>query len=58
MSILVLLSVMLYIMLAHSMMFAALSNAICSYNAFFIFLLPFIFENAVCFHAFSWFIDT
>ena len=53
--ILVLLYIMLYIMLAYLMLFAALSNAVCLYNAF-IFLL--IFANASCFHALSWFIDT
>ena len=46
---------MLYIMLAHLMLFAALSNAVCLYNAYF---LPLIFENAFCFHALSWFIVT
>ena len=29
--------IMLYIMLAYSMLFAALSNAVCLYNAFFFF---------------------
>ena len=46
---------MLYIMLAYLMLFAALSNAVCLYNAF---LLLLIFENAFCFHALSWFIET
>ena len=46
---------MLYIMLAYFMLFAALSNAACLYNAFFLLL---IFVNAFCFHALSWFIDT
>ena len=60
--ILVLLYVMLYAMLAYIMLFDALSNAGCLYNAFFSFLL-FIFANAFCLHAFclhalSWFIDT
>ena len=45
---------LLYIMLAYLMLFAALSNAVCFY-AFFLLL---IFENAFCFHALSWFIDT
>ena len=36
---------LLYIMLAYLMLFAALCNAVCSHNA-------------VCFHALSWFIDT
>ena len=35
------------------MLFAALSNAVCLYNAF----LLLIFANAFCFHALSWFID-
>ena len=43
--ILMLLYIMLYIMLAYLMLFAALRNAVCSYNAF-------------CYHALSWFIDT
>ena len=34
--ILVLLYIMLHIMLAYSMLFAALSNAVCLYNAFFV----------------------
>ena len=53
--ILMLLYIMLYIMLAYLMLFAALSNAVCSYNAS---LLPLIVANAFCFHALSWFIDT
>ena len=52
--ILLLLYIMLYIMLAHLMLFAALSNAVCLYNAFFLL----IFANVFCFHALSWFIDT
>ena len=44
---------LLYIMLAYSMLLAALSNAGCLHNAFF---LPLIFANAF-FHALS-FIDT
>ena len=39
------------------MLFAALSNAACLHNAFFLFL-PLMFANAVCFHVLSWFIDT
>ena len=35
--ILMLLYIMLYIMLAYLMLFAALSNAVCLYNAFFSF---------------------
>ena len=51
---------LLYIMLAYLMLFAALSNAVCMYNAFiyFIVFLLLIFANAFCFHALSWFIDT
>ena len=56
--ILMLLYTMLYIMLAYLMLFAALSNAVCLYNAFFcLFFLLLIFANAFCFHALSWFID-
>ena len=50
--ILMLLHLMLYIMLAYLMLFAALSNAVCLYDAFIYFLLL-IFANAFCFHAFS-----
>ena len=46
---------LLYIMLAYLMLFAALSNGVCLYNASF---LPFISANTFCFHALSWFIDT
>ena len=42
---------LLYIMLADLMLFAALSSAVCL-------LLLLIFENAFCFHALSWFIDS
>ena len=35
------------------MLLAALSNAACLYNAFFLL----IFANAFCFHALSWFFD-
>ena len=38
---------MLYIMLAYLMLFAALSNAVCFYNAFF--FLPLIFANTFFF---------
>ena len=38
-----LLNIMLYIMLAYLMLFAALSNAVCLYNASF---FPFIYANA------------
>ena len=53
--ILMLLYIMLYIILAYLMLFAALSNAVCLDNASFFIL---IFANAFCFHAMSWFIDT
>ena len=43
--ILLLLYIMLYIMLAYLMLFAALSNAVCLYNAYF---LPLNFANAFC----------
>ena len=46
--ILMLLCIMLYIMLAYLMLFAALSNAVCMHNAFFPFLLL-IFANAFFF---------
>ena len=49
-----LLYIMLYIMFAYLMLFAALSNAVCIMLLF----LPLIFSNAFCFHALSWFIDT
>ena len=39
-----LLHIMLYIMLAYLVLFAALSNAVCLYNAF----LQLIFANAAC----------
>ena len=46
---------LLYIMLAYLMLFAALSNAVCLYSAAF---FPFISANAFCFHALSWSIVT
>ena len=52
--ILMLLYMMLYIMHACLMLFAALSNFVCLHNAF----LPLIFANAFCFHILSWLIDT
>ena len=52
--ILMLLYIMLYIMLAYSMLLAALSNAVCLHNAFFLL----IFANVFCFHTLSWLIDT
>ena len=48
---------LLYIMLAYLMLFAAVSNAVCLYNASSSFLLL-IFANAFCFSTLSWFIDT
>ena len=53
--ILMLLYIMLYIVLAYLMLFDALSNAVCLYNASF---FPFIYANAFCFHALSWSIVT
>ena len=49
--ILMLLYIMLYVLFAYSMLFAALCNAVCLYNAhpFFLFLLL-IFANAFCYH--------
>ena len=44
--ILMLLYIMLYIVLAYLVLFAALSNAVCLHNASF---LPLIFANAFCF---------
>ena len=41
---------LLYIMLAYLMLFAALSNAVCMHNSIF---WPLIFANAFCFHALS-----
>ena len=52
--ILMLLYIMLYIVLAYLILFAALSNAVCLYNASF---LPMISANAFYFHVLSWFID-
>ena len=45
---------LLYIVLAYLMPFAALTNAVCLYNAFF---LPLISANAFYFHALSLFIS-
>ena len=50
-----LLYIMLYMVLAYLMLFAALTNAVCLYNASF---LPLISANAFYFHALSLFIDT
>ena len=52
--ILVLLYIMLHTTLAYLMLFAALSNAVCLYNAFF----AIDFFKCFLFHALSWFIDT
>ena len=49
-----LLYIMLYIVLAYLMLFAALTNAVCLYVSF----LPLISANAFYFHALSLFIDT
>ena len=53
--ILMLLYIMLFIMLAYYMLFAALSNAVCLYNASF---FPFISANTFCFHVLSWSVVT
>ena len=50
-----LLYVMLYIVLAYLMLFAALTNTVCLHNSAF---LPLISANAFYFHALSLFIDT
>ena len=50
-----LLYIMLYIVLAYLMLFAALSSAVCLHNASF---LPMISAIAFHFHVLSWFIDT
>ena len=47
---------LLYIMLAYLMLFAALYNAVCLYNAFFFFFIDFF--KCFLFHALFWFIDT
>ena len=41
-----LLYIMLYIVLAYLMLFAAVSNAVCLHNASFFFILLMIFANA------------
>ena len=53
--VLILLCIMLYIVLAYLMLFAALSNAVCLHNVSF---LPMISAIAFYFHVLSWFIDT
>ena len=55
--------IMLYIVLAYLILLAALTNAVCLYNAFFFsfFFLPLISGNAfyfMLFHALSLFIET
>ena len=50
-----LLYILLYIVLAYLMLFAALSNAVCLYNASF---LQIISAITFYFHVLSWFIDT
>ena len=50
-----LLYIILYIVLAYVMLFAALSNAVCLHNASF---LPMISANAFYFLVLCWFIDT
>ena len=50
-----LLYIMLYIVLAYLMLFAALSNAVCLHNASFLQIISAIAFN---FHVLSWFIDT
>ena len=54
--ILMLLYIMLYIVLAYLMLFAAFTSAVCLYNA--AFFLPLFSANAFYFHALSLFIDT
>ena len=53
--ILMLLYIMLYIVLAYLMLFAALSNAVCLHNASFLSMISAI---TFYFHVLSWFIDT
>ena len=51
-----LLYIMLYIVFAYLMLFAALTNTVCLHNASF--FLPLISENAFYYNALSLFIDT
>ena len=51
-----LLYIMLYIMLAYLMPFAALTNAVCLNNASLFFFFSLICANAIYFHALSLFI--
>ena len=55
--ILMLLYIMLYIVLAYLMLFAALTNAVCLNNASFFFSFSLICANAFYFHALSLFIS-
>ena len=48
---------LLYIMLAYLMLFAALSDAVCLYMFFFLFLFAIDFCKCFLFYALSWFID-
>ena len=50
-----LLYIMLYIVFAYFLLFAALTNVVCLYNGYF---LPLISANAFYFHALSLYIDT
>ena len=52
-----LLYIMLYIMLDYLMLFAALCNAVCLHDAFFMFYF-FAIDFCKCFLFLSWFIDT
>ena len=52
-----LLYIMLYIVLAYLMLFAALTNAVCLNNAFFSSFFSLICANAFYFHALSLFIS-
>ena len=47
--------IMLYVMLSYLMLFAALFNAVCLYNDYFLLLIS---AKAFCFHALSWGLDT
>ena len=47
--------ILLYIILPLLLLIAALFDAVCLHNAYF---LPLTFAKAFCFNALSWFIDT
>ena len=49
--------IMLYIVLAYLMLFAALTNAVCLNNASSVVVFSLICANAFCFHALSLFIS-